>query len=295
MSYNRQNFKQVGNLFHGIHPNGVQEIKFNNPGKKNAIDMEDLLKLADLFNDANNNDQVRVVLIHGGSYYSSGNDLSIFMKKLESHSVEEVIKMAQEGAQVIIVKMLTALLDLEKPLVLMVSGAAIGVACTMSAYADFIYCTPEAIFKTPFLQSFQSPEGGSTFTFQQQLSRRVAAQMIFADKSLTAKQALKLGYITDIIEAKDIQIENGEYFDIDKIPCIPQILKNDLKTTVNAKRLLNEGLNKKHLMKTIEREGKSLAGIYADEEFLPKLFQYMSQNTSRKAKTQPQPLHDAKL
>lgn len=75
------------------------------------------------------------------------------------------MKTAKEGATVSMVKVLTSLLDLEKPLVCMVSGAAFGIACTMTGLADFIYCTPDATFNTPFMSSFQSPEGGSTILF----------------------------------------------------------------------------------------------------------------------------------
>ena len=75
------------------------------------------------------------------------------------------MEQAKEGATVSMVKFLTASIDLEKPLVLMVSGGIFGIACTQSAWADFIYCTPEAVFKTPFMSSFQSPEGGSTVSF----------------------------------------------------------------------------------------------------------------------------------
>lgn len=57
-------------------------------------------------------------------------------------------------ATVAMVKFLTAALDLEKPLVCMVSGGAFGLACTMTSLADFIYCTPEATFTTPFMKSF---------------------------------------------------------------------------------------------------------------------------------------------
>lgn len=64
------------------------------------------------------------------------------------------MRQAKEGATVSMVQFLTATLDLEKPLVCMVSGASFGIASTMTSLADFIYCTPEATFNTPFMSSF---------------------------------------------------------------------------------------------------------------------------------------------
>ena len=104
--------------------------------------------------------------------------------------MEKAVEEAKEGALVSMQKFFVATMDLEKPLVLMISGGIFGVACTHSAFADFIYCTPEAIFKTPFMTSFQSPEGGSTVTFPAMLGRRLASEMLLVDKTLTAKEAL---------------------------------------------------------------------------------------------------------
>jgi len=68
--------------------------------------------------------------------------------------MEKAIEEAKEGATVSMLKFFVATMDLEKPLVLMISGCVFGIACTHSAFADFIYCTPDAIFKTPFMTSF---------------------------------------------------------------------------------------------------------------------------------------------
>lgn len=64
------------------------------------------------------------------------------------------MKEAHEIATVKMVEFLTAVLDLEKPLVCIVSGGNLGIACTSSSLADFIYCTPDAYFYTPFISTF---------------------------------------------------------------------------------------------------------------------------------------------
>jgi enoyl-CoA hydratase/carnithine racemase len=49
------------------------------------------------------------------------------------------------------VRFLTDLVDLEKPIVALVGGGSIGIACTMLGFFDFIYTTPDAFFMTPFM------------------------------------------------------------------------------------------------------------------------------------------------
>lgn len=59
------------------HP-GVFEIKIHNPKKRNAIATVPEKKLAELFNMANENEDIKVILLHGGRFFSSGNDLGAF-------------------------------------------------------------------------------------------------------------------------------------------------------------------------------------------------------------------------
>lgn len=62
--------------------------------------------------------------------------------------------MAEEGLKVHLKNLLLSMIDLEKPLIAVVRGAAYGIACTTLALADFVYCTPETVFCTPFMSSF---------------------------------------------------------------------------------------------------------------------------------------------
>jgi len=154
MSGDRSKFKEENNILYGIHPEGILEIKFHNPKKKNAWSKDTQAKMAELMKMANKDENIKVVFMHGGSYYSSGNDLGAFATAGKTGDFEKAINDARDGATVVMVDYLTSVLDLEKPLVCMVSGAAFGIACTMTALADFIYCTPDATFNAPFMSSF---------------------------------------------------------------------------------------------------------------------------------------------
>ena len=69
--------------------------------------------------------------------------------------------------------------------------------------------------------------------------------------------------------------EEGQFFDFMKIPCIPKLLKNDLRTMVNAKRLINQGVDRAHLVETLKREGQSLFDAWMDPDFFPKMLAYI--------------------
>jgi len=59
----------------------ILRIQLNRPERKNAMTSAMYSTLADLFNDAAKDDEVRVVLWHGaGGSFSAGNDIQDFLK-----------------------------------------------------------------------------------------------------------------------------------------------------------------------------------------------------------------------
>jgi len=105
-----------------------------------------------LFKLANADERVKIVIVHGGPSFSAGNDLGKMFKAFDNP--EKAIADAHETVLNGMVNFLTALVDLEKPIIAVVSGACVGISCTMLGFFDFIYSTPSGYFKTPFMQSF---------------------------------------------------------------------------------------------------------------------------------------------
>jgi enoyl-CoA hydratase/carnithine racemase len=135
------------------HP-GLFEIKIHNEKKKNAIATVPNKKLGELFEMANDNDEIKVILIHGGRFYSSGNDLSAFAEAF-SKKIDpvEMFATADHAVNVVMVDMILAMNKCTKPIVAMVRGGAIGIGFTMLAHSTFLYCSPDAFFMTPFMKS----------------------------------------------------------------------------------------------------------------------------------------------
>lgn len=57
------------------------------------------------------------------------------------------------GVEYHMVRNLRVLNKSVKPIVALVRGKSIGIGFTMMSLFDFIYCTPEATFSTPFMGS----------------------------------------------------------------------------------------------------------------------------------------------
>ena len=106
-----------------------------------------------LVQKAADDENIKVILIHGGLFYTSGNDLTVLMSGASMED-EEKVNLASDGAELKMVLCLRAILHSKKPIVGLVRGQCIGIGFTTAGLFDFIYCTPEATFGTPFMKSF---------------------------------------------------------------------------------------------------------------------------------------------
>mmetsp|Transcript_30505 Transcript_30505/g.22622 ORF Transcript_30505/g.22622 Transcript_30505/m.22622 type:complete len:102 (+) Transcript_30505:373-678(+) len=101
----------------------------------------------------------------------------------------------------------------------------------MLSLFDFVYADKDAKFNTPFMKTFQCPEGSSTLNFPLLMGRRKATEMLMLDKLMTSEEALSCGFINGIVSVP----ANYEEGDFSFIPAVPKLLSYDLKTITNCK------------------------------------------------------------
>ena len=187
-------YKLQDGLCYGSRVPGLLEIKYHNPQKRNAIFETTHERFAQIINNCQNDEDVKVILVHGGLFYSGGVDISAFTNYQKTLSREELILVMTKANEYKLMLAMRALINSKKPLVALVRGAAVGVTFTQLALYDFIYCTPEARFIAPFMQSTMAPEGGSTYLFPKQFGLRKANEVSILDKIISADEAVKCGF-----------------------------------------------------------------------------------------------------
>src|SRR2546427_6062882 len=145
----------------------ILRIQLNRPAKKNAMTSAMYITLADIFNAAAKDDEVRVVLWHGaGDSFSAGNDIQDFLKNLPGPG---------ESPQA---RLIDALINFDKPIVAAVQGAAIGGGTTMLTHCDFVFAGETARFQMPFINLALVPEFGSTYSVPARIGHLRAAELI---------------------------------------------------------------------------------------------------------------------
>jgi enoyl-CoA hydratase/carnithine racemase len=172
---------------------GILSVELNRPSKKNAITAAMYTTLADIFNDAAADSEIRVVLWHGaGDSFSAGNDIEDFLKNPPGPG---------ESPQA---QLMDAFIGFEKPIVAVVQGAAIGGGATMLTHCDFVYAGETARFQMPFINLGLVPEFGSSFSVPARTGHLRAAELVLLGEPFDARRAFELGLVTRVVPDKDL-------------------------------------------------------------------------------------------
>src|SRR5436189_1240644 len=166
----------------------ILRIQLNRPAKKNAMTSAMYITLADLFNAAAKDDQIRVVLWHGaGDSFSAGNDIQDFLKNPPGPG-----KSPQA-------ELIDALINFDKPIVAAVQGAAIGGGTTVLTHCDFVFAGETAKFRMPFVDLAVVPEFGTSYSVPARMGYLRAAELILLGITFDAKRAAELGLVTRVV------------------------------------------------------------------------------------------------
>ncbi|HEX8595018.1 MAG TPA: enoyl-CoA hydratase-related protein [Pseudomonas sp.] len=171
------------------HHDGWLEITLQRPQKHNALTLRMYDDLAQVFREANSNDAINAVVISGGeTCFTSGNDLSDFMQS------------PPQSLDAPAFRFMDAVIDLDKPLIAAVCGAAIGIGTTLLPHCDLVMASVESQFATPFVKLGLCQEFGASLLFGQRFGHGRAAQLILAGERLNARTALEWGLCTHVYE-----------------------------------------------------------------------------------------------
>ena len=171
---------------------GVATITLERPAARNALDLEmceELLAAASAVGE-----DVRVVFVRGaGPVFCGGADV----KERTGKSLDWI-----RARRLKAFAAYEALEALPMPCVALVHGAAIGSGCEIAAACDFIVATPDATFRTP---EAQRGTVGATQRLPRILGKRLAKDLMFTGRALTADEAQAAGLVARV--SPDLEAE----------------------------------------------------------------------------------------
>lgn len=174
---------------------GVLTLRIERPEKRNALTYTMYRQLSDALAAAENDPQVRVVMITGKDQcFTSGNDIADFLSAIDQGPADNPA-----------LAFLCRLAAFPKPLVAAVRGAAVGIGTTLLLHCDLIYASEEARFQLPFVNLGLVPEGGSSVLLPRLLGHARAAELLMLGEPFDAETALELGLINGCLADAEVE------------------------------------------------------------------------------------------
>lgn len=174
---------------------GVQTIRFNRPGKKNALTAAMYGAMSDAIEAGDVNPDVAVhVILGSGGVFSSGNDINDFVATTRGTSVPTQV-----------LRFIRLLPRIAKPIVAGVDGPAVGIGTTMLFHCDLVYATPGAVFATPFLDLGLVPEAASSLLMPQRMGYARAFEMLALGSPFPSSRMVEAGLVNAVVAASDLE------------------------------------------------------------------------------------------
>jgi enoyl-CoA hydratase len=175
---------------------GIFTITLNRPESRNALNLQMCEELRAAALAAAGNAEVKLVLVRGsGPVFCAGADV----KERTGMSEAQVRERRMKGFAAY-----EALEALPMPAVAAVQGAALGSGVEIAAACDFIVAAPDAVFGTP---EAQRGTVGATQRLPRVLGKRLAKDLMFTGRRLTAQEALAAGFVSRIHANLDEELE----------------------------------------------------------------------------------------
>ena len=217
--------------------NKVYHIILNRPEKKNAITKAMYSSMANALVEAENNKNIRVILIYGnGDSFCAGNDLKDFQDLNYFSSTEE-----RSSAY-----FMSCLMNSKKPIIVAVHGYAIGIGTTLLLQCDLLYASKDAKFQFPFTNLGLVPEFGSTFNLPELIGKFRAAELFFFGNFFTAEEAHKMGMVNKVFLKNEL---------IDNVIAIAEQLAERPPIALKSTKELMKKYHKGILEKLMPEEG----------------------------------------
>jgi enoyl-CoA hydratase/carnithine racemase len=173
----------------------VRTITLNRPDKRNAIDLNLRVALAQAIEGAHAEPTVRVIVLTGaGPAFCSGGDITT-MERMSPERAIERTRLAQN--------VIRAIWSTPKPVLAAVEGSAFGAGTALAAACDRVVAARDTQFATTFTSVGLAGDMGTYVSLPARVGVARARQMLMFPTPITAPEALALGLVDAVVEPGD--------------------------------------------------------------------------------------------
>jgi enoyl-CoA hydratase/carnithine racemase len=174
-------------------------LRINRPEAMGALNIEGMKELTRAFMDFRDDDELWVAIFTGTGEkaFCAGVDVKEFLPFIQ----ETKHKKWQRTAGIL------RGLDLWKPVIAACNGLTLGGGLEMCLACDIMIASENAKFGLPEVKVGIIPGGGGTQRLPRIIPRRLAAEMLFTGKTITAQEAYRVGLVNKVVPLDQLMTE----------------------------------------------------------------------------------------
>jgi 2-(1,2-epoxy-1,2-dihydrophenyl)acetyl-CoA isomerase len=172
--------------------NNICLVKLNQPEVRNPIS-EVRVELLDLFQKIREDDSIKAVILTGeGTAFSAGGNIKKMQGGRDAFDQRNRMKVSQE--------LIRTILNMEKPIIAAVNGAAAGAGVSLALACDLVLAARSSYFIQSFVKIGALPDLGGIHFLTQLIGPHRAKQLMMFGEKVTAEEAFQLGLINEVID-----------------------------------------------------------------------------------------------
>jgi enoyl-CoA hydratase len=182
--------------------NGIGIVTVNRPGVLNALDTETYRELYEMFEEIENDPEIRVVILTGAGQkaFAAGVDIRD-MKDKDSVNINTFVVTARKAGDKIY--------NLSKPVIAAINGFAFGGGHELALDCDLRIASETARFGQQEINVGVIPGGGAIPRLTQLVGLTRAKEIVYTGEVIDARAALQMGLVNKVVPPKDLMEEAG--------------------------------------------------------------------------------------
>lgn len=185
----------------------VAIVTLNRPEALNALTQEMREKIGTIFQGFRTDDEVRAVVLTGaGRAFCAGGDVKTMLARSKEKGLGEYKHWVRNTIQ----RAVLAITSLEKPVVAMVNGAAVGAGCCLAMLCDLTIASEKAKFGMAFVKMGLGLDWGGSYFLPRRVGLAKAKELAFTGNLIDAKEAERIGLINQVVPPEELEATTME-------------------------------------------------------------------------------------
>jgi len=185
----------------------IARLTINRPERRNALNDDATDEMGQAIDDVAADDDIRVLILTGaGTAFCAGGDLAALQGgdnpgmwvSENTDDIRRSFRLAQ--------RMILGLQRMEKPVIAMINGTAVGAGFDIACACDIRIASPKARFMVAYVRIGLFPGFGGTWLLPRTLgSMGKAAELLFTGDFMEADEGYRLGFLNKLVDEDELE------------------------------------------------------------------------------------------